>query len=70
MLELAEVTVASALPRAESRGAHSRVDFPKRDDQNWLKHTLAYYTRDGPRLEYMPVTDYEVAPGGQNLLGG
>ncbi len=55
-LELAEVTVACALPRAESRGAHSRVDFPKRDDQNWLKHTLAYYTREAPRLEYMPVT--------------
>jgi succinate dehydrogenase / fumarate reductase flavoprotein subunit len=55
-LELAEVTVACALPRAESRGAHSRVDFPKRDDQNWLKHTLAYCTNDGPRLEYIPVT--------------
>jgi succinate dehydrogenase / fumarate reductase flavoprotein subunit len=55
-LELAEVTIACALPRAESRGAHSRVDFPKRDDQNWLKHTLAYCTNDGPRLEYMPVT--------------
>jgi succinate dehydrogenase / fumarate reductase flavoprotein subunit len=56
MLELAEVTVASALPRAESRGAHSRLDYPKRDDQNWLKHTLAYHTTDGPRLEYIPVT--------------
>jgi succinate dehydrogenase / fumarate reductase flavoprotein subunit len=56
MLELAEVTVVSALPRQESRGAHSRLDFPKRDDQNWLKHTLAYYTKDGPRLEYGPVT--------------
>jgi succinate dehydrogenase / fumarate reductase flavoprotein subunit len=55
-LELAEVTVACALPRAESRGAHSRVDFPNRDDQNWLKHTLAYYTREAPRLDYMPVT--------------
>jgi len=56
MLELAEVTVVSAIPRTESRGAHSRVDYPKRDDQNWLKHTLAYYTKDGPRLEYVPVT--------------
>jgi succinate dehydrogenase / fumarate reductase flavoprotein subunit len=55
MLELAEVTVACAIPRTESRGAHSRVDFPKRDDQNWLKHTLAYYAKDGPRLEYIPV---------------
>ena len=56
MLELAEVTLVSAIPRTESRGAHSRTDYPKRDDQNWLKHTLAYYTSDGPRLEYTPVT--------------
>jgi len=56
MLELAEVTVACAIPRKESRGAHSRTDYPKRDDENWLKHTLAYYSLDGPRLEYMPVT--------------
>jgi succinate dehydrogenase / fumarate reductase flavoprotein subunit len=56
MLDLAEVTLVSALPRTESRGAHSRTDFPKRDDQNWLKHTLAYWTKDGPRLEYAPVT--------------
>lgn len=56
MLDLAEVTMAGALARTESRGAHSRRDFPKRDDANWLKHTLAYYTKDGPRLDYAPVT--------------
>jgi succinate dehydrogenase / fumarate reductase flavoprotein subunit len=56
MLDLAEVTIVSALARTESRGAHSRIDYPKRDDQNWLKHTLAYYTKEGPRLEYVPVT--------------
>lgn len=56
MLDLAEVTIVSALARTESRGAHSRRDYPKRDDENWLKHTLAYYTKDGPRLEYIPVT--------------
>lgn len=56
MLDLAEVTMVCALPRAESRGAHSRTDYPNRDDQNWLKHTLAYCTKDGPRLEYAPVT--------------
>jgi len=54
-LDLAEVTVASALARTEFRGAHSRLDYPKRDDENWLKHTLAYCTRDGPRLGYIPV---------------
>jgi len=56
MLDLAEVTVASALARRESRGAHSRLDYPQRDDEKWLKHTLAYYTQEGPRLEYSPVT--------------
>jgi succinate dehydrogenase / fumarate reductase flavoprotein subunit len=56
MLDLAEITMISALPRTESRGAHSRTDYPKRDDQNWLKHTLAYFTKDGPRLQYLPVT--------------
>jgi len=55
-LDLAEVTVVSALARTESRGAHSRLDHPKRDDDNWLKHTLAYYSKEGPRLEYIPVT--------------
>lgn len=55
-LDLAEVTTVCALAREESRGAHARRDFPKRDDQNWLKHTLAYYSRGGPGLEYIPVT--------------
>jgi len=55
-LDLAEVTIAGALARTEFRGAHSRLDYPKRDDENWLKHTLAYYTRTGPRLEYIPIT--------------
>ncbi|MEM3074081.1 MAG: hypothetical protein QXK20_05005 [Nitrososphaerales archaeon] len=56
MLDLAEVTAFSALNRRESRGAHSRIDYPKRNDTDWLKHTLAYHTPDGPKLEYMPVT--------------
>ncbi len=55
MLEVAEVVLVSALARTESRGAHYRLDYPKRDDVNWLKHTLAYRTPEGPRLEYIPV---------------
>ena len=56
MLDISEVTTISALARTESRGAHARLDYPERDDKNWLKHTLAYYTPEGPRLEYLPVT--------------
>ena len=44
-----------ALAREESRGSHARTDFPKRDDANWLKHTLAAYTPEGPRLSYRDV---------------
>ncbi len=55
LLDLAEVVVAGALARTESRGAHSRRDFTQRDDAGWLKHTLAYHTPAGPRLEYIPV---------------
>lgn len=55
-LDLAEITAICALNRKESRGAHARRDFPKRDDRNWLKHTLAYNSKDGARLEYIPVT--------------
>jgi succinate dehydrogenase / fumarate reductase flavoprotein subunit len=55
MLELAEVMLAGGIARQESRGAHSRLDYPARDDHNWLKHTLAYHTREGPRLDYSPV---------------
>lgn len=54
--DLAEVIVAGALARKESRGAHSRLDFPKRDDDKWLKHTLATFTVKGPKLSYKPVT--------------
>jgi fumarate reductase flavoprotein subunit len=56
MLDVAEAVAHSALNRKESRGSHTRTDFPKRDDQNFLKHTLAYRTSQGPRIEYLPVT--------------
>ncbi len=55
MIDLAETLVEGALARQESRGAHSREDFPKRDDPNWLKHTLAYRTPRGIELRYKPV---------------
>jgi len=56
MFEVAEVVLTGGLARTESRGAHARTDYTKRDDANWLKHTLAYYTGDKPRIEYAPVT--------------
>jgi succinate dehydrogenase / fumarate reductase, flavoprotein subunit len=57
LLDLAEVTAVCALNRTESRGAHSREDYPDRDDQGWLKHTLAYLGEDGNiDIRYKPVT--------------
>jgi succinate dehydrogenase flavoprotein subunit len=56
MLELAEVVAEGALIRRESRGGHARLDYPNRDDKNWLKHTLAQRTTDGPSYSYTPVT--------------
>ncbi|NQU08942.1 MAG: FAD-binding protein, partial [Candidatus Abyssubacteria bacterium] len=55
-LDVAEVAILGALAREESRGSHFRLDFKTRDDEKFLKHTLAYYTPDGPRFEYSDVT--------------
>ncbi len=55
LLDLAEGVVMAALARTESRGGHSRTDFPQRDDEKWLKHTLISYSEDGPQLDYKPV---------------
>jgi succinate dehydrogenase / fumarate reductase flavoprotein subunit len=55
LLSFSEVIVAGALARMESRGAHSRTDFKARDDEEWLKHTLAHMGEDGPVLSYKPV---------------
>ncbi len=62
MFEVAEIVLVGGLARTESRGAHSRLDYPKRDDTNWLKHTLAYYAPEEPRLEYAPVTITKYTP--------
>lgn len=54
-LDVAEIVVAGALERKESRGSHYRTNYIKRDDAQWLRHTIATYTPDGPRLNYADV---------------
>jgi succinate dehydrogenase/fumarate reductase flavoprotein subunit len=56
MLDMAEIISVGALARTESRGAHARTDFKDRDDEHWLKHTVATDSPDGPVLTYAPVT--------------
>ncbi|MQA00362.1 MAG: fumarate reductase (quinol) flavoprotein subunit [Dehalococcoidia bacterium] len=55
MIEIAEALVHSALQREESRGSHQRLDFPTRDDERFLKHSLAYRTEGVPRIEHRDV---------------
>jgi fumarate reductase flavoprotein subunit len=55
MLDAAEAVAFSALARKESRGSHQRVDFPQRDDQQYLKHSLASRTDGDPRIDYLDV---------------
>jgi len=56
LIDLAEALVMSALAREESRGGHARTDFPVRDDEKWLSHTLVKFSEEGPKLDYKPVT--------------
>jgi len=55
LLDIAEVVALSALNRKESRGGHSREDFPDRDDKNWLKHTLVWNKNGKLEIDYKPV---------------
>jgi succinate dehydrogenase/fumarate reductase flavoprotein subunit len=61
LLDLADAIVEGAHARQESRGAHSRVDFPVRDDEKWMKHTVAYKNKESVKLDYseVSVTKYE-----------
>ncbi len=62
LIELAEVVVAGALAREESRGGHYREDFPTRDDEKFMKHTMAYGSAEGVRLDYKPVVITKYQP--------
>ena len=56
LLELAEVLLTCAILRKESRGAHARTDYPKKNDDEWLVHSIAHRTKEGHKVEYLPVT--------------
>jgi succinate dehydrogenase / fumarate reductase, flavoprotein subunit len=62
MIEMADCLVTGAIARTESRGAHSRLDYPERDDENWLRHTLTSYDDGTVALDYRPVTITEHQP--------
>jgi succinate dehydrogenase / fumarate reductase flavoprotein subunit len=62
MLSVSHAILLSALTRNESRGAHSRTDFPQRDDANWLKHTLIHEESDELKLSYKNVVVTKIKP--------
>ena len=70
MLDVAEAVANSALIRRESRGSHTRTDFPKRDDENFLKHTLAYRTTRRTKDRLPASHHHPMATGGEKVLEG
>ena len=62
LLDCAEAIVLSAIERKESRGAQFRLDYPERNDEEWLKHILLTYSPEGIRMDYTPVTITQWAP--------
>ncbi|MCH8229540.1 MAG: hypothetical protein IIA53_04350 [Chloroflexi bacterium] len=63
LLDVAEALAHSALQRTESRGSHQRTDYPERDDERFLKHSLAYQSDGDPRIEYLDVVITRWPPG-------
>ncbi len=71
MLDCAEAVAASAIARTESRGAHQRLDFTGRDDENFLRHSLAHFGAEGaPRIDYRDVVITKSKPGVRDYSGG
>jgi fumarate reductase flavoprotein subunit len=71
LLDIAETIAEGSLQRRESRGAHQRLDHPGRDDEQYLKHSLALRQDDGrPRIEWLDVTITRSRPGVRDYSGG
>ena len=68
MLEMADCLVTGAIARTESRGAHSRLDYPERDDENWLRHTLTHLRRRRRQARLQAGHDHRAPAGCPHLL--
>ena len=62
MLDVAEVVLVNTLNRRESTGAHTRLDYPFRDDEKYLKHSLNYHTSAEPKIAWHTITFTRYAP--------